>query len=45
MKHCNESDIKTALDFIYEDRLLNFYMYMDIEECGITMRRSGYVSF
>lgn len=36
MKHCNESDIKTALDFIYEDRLLNFYMYMDIEECGIT---------
>lgn len=35
MKHCDSNDIRTALDFIRDDRLLNFYMYMDIEECGV----------
>lgn len=35
LKECNESDIGKVLDYIGDDKLLCFYLYMDVLECGI----------
>ena len=35
LKKCDVSDIQRALDYIGDDRLLCFYLYMDVLECGI----------
>lgn len=35
LKKCAKEDINRVLEYIYDDRLQCFYMYMDIVECGI----------
>lgn len=35
LKKCDVSDIQRTLDYIGDDRLLCFYLYMDVLECGI----------
>lgn len=35
IRKCNNADIKSAIDFIGDDKLLCFYLYMDVLECGI----------
>ena len=36
LRRCQVDDIDKALNYIGEDRLLCFYLYMDVLECGIT---------
>lgn len=36
LKRCGTEDIDKALAYIGDDRLLCFYLYMDVLECGIT---------
>lgn len=35
LKKCTTADIQRTLEFIGDDRLLCFYLYMDVLECGI----------
>lgn len=35
IRKCDKSDIQSAVDYIGEDKLLCFYLYMDVLECGI----------
>ena len=38
---CTAVDAQRALDYIGSDRLLCFYMYMDIIECGVESEGLG----